>query len=417
MVDFSSLSGLRGLRPLLVASRFVHWRWTPLLERICRILQSEGIPILQVGECPPEDATAGTVLEHGPGIARVHVPTSANWRRNPLRYLRSRRRFRACLDEIVETVRPRAVIFENADMAGVVLDLALRRPDLPIVYWGTELSCRFVQAPFRRHERLIAPRLTGLVMNNPDRVSVLKKRIGRDIPALVIPNTETRLPEEKTFEGAPLREMFKRHNPEVDTIFLYSGIVSHKQGILDVVRALRLLSPNVGFAFADSVGNPAYIERIAKTAGQLGLDRRIIHPPWTPFDRLAEVTASADVGVALLRVNDLNTKYCASSKLYRYLCVGLPVLGASLPAIADVIEPEGLGVTCDVESVEDIARAMRVLANPEKRACMARRAKRVFDERLCLEVEWRKHRKTLLEWISGGRAQFREMTVRERDPE
>ncbi|GAF69320.1 unnamed protein product, partial [marine sediment metagenome] len=326
-----------------------------------------------------------------------------SWRRNPLKYLQSHRRFRDGLLEVTEQTSPRAVIFENVDLARTALSIAKEHPKLPLIYWGTELSCSLRQTPFRYYERRLARMLTGLVMNHPGRVRVVKERTKCDVPAIVIPNTETR-PENGggVFERRPLREMFARHNPDVKVIIFYAGIVSHKQAIHDVVEALALVPAHIGFAFPRSVGNRRYLKKIDATVRRLGLSSRIVYPDWVPFDKVPEMAASADIGLALLRVNDLNTRYCASSKLYRYMCVGLPLLGASLPAIADIIEAEKIGVTCDVESTESIAAAIRRLDDADLRWELRRNAIEAFDKRHCLEVQWQKHRGTLMDWIGGG---------------
>jgi len=398
----SSLSALGEFRPLLVVSRFCHWRWTPLLERVCILLRDEGVPVLQVGECQPGDAGAGLVVEHGPGIGRINLPTEVNWRRDPARFLLNRRRFFLELAKIIHQVKPRAMIFENCDLAGVAYRISKIWPELPLVYWASELSCRRVQAPYRRHERLVAPRLTGLVMNNEERIRVWLDRIGVVVPAISLPNTEVRLPAGQVFSRRPLRELFSELNPKVEVILVYNGIVSHKQAVLDVVASLSQCPERVGFAFSKGVGEPKYLGRIERTVKALGLSRRVVQLDWVRFDHLAEVNASADVGVALLRVNDLNTRYAASSKLYRYLCVGLPVMVSSKSSMADFVEKHRVGVSCDPDSVSDIARAIRRLADDSTRRRLSANAVEAFNRDLCLEAEWERCGRRLVKWVGEG---------------
>lgn len=397
------LMRFKHMRPLLVVARKYPTRWSPLLERICERLRDDGVPVLQVSECPDGFDPSSKAYERSPGIARINVPTATRWQRHPLGYALSRRRFRECVAGVIEAVSPRAMVFQNFDLAGTALSLGRQFPDLPLVYWASELSCAVRQAPFRRYERLVAPRLAGLVMNNPDRVRILKERMKRDVPSIMIPNTETRLPEGHVFERAPAREMFKEHNPDVRVILIYMGIVSHKQAVLDLIEALPLVPEHIGLAFPKDVGDPAYLAKIEEAVKRLGLERRVIHPAWVPYDKTAELAASGDIGVALLRVNDLNTKYCASGKLYRYLSAGLPVIASNLPALSDVVLEANMGVVCDEDSREDIARAIMELADDARRKELARNVEDAFRNRLSLEALWEAHRGQFLDWIAGGR--------------
>ncbi len=403
MLDLPNVSLFKPMRPLLVVTRKFPTRWSPLVERICECLRDDAVPVLQVSECPPDYELTRRVYERSPGIARINVPTSTRWRCNPAGYFLSRRRFRDYVAELVAATDPRALVFQNCDSAGVVLSLAKRFPDLPLIYWASELSCSFKQMLFRRHERLVAPRLAGLVMNNPDRMRILKARVKCDMPSIVMPNTETRLPEGHVFERAPAREMFREHNPDVRVILIYMGIVSHKQAILDLIEALPLVPEHIGLAFPNEVGDPAYRARIDEAVKRLKLEERVIHPAWVPHDKTVELAASGDIGVALLRVNDLNTKYCASGKLYRYLSAGIPVIVSDLPALSDVVRAEKMGVACDEESREDIARAIMELADDDRRQELSRNVREAFDQRLCLETLWKSHRGQFMSWIGNGR--------------
>ncbi len=396
-----ALSTLRTKHPLIVASRFSYWRWTPLLERICEKFADEGVPILQVGECEPKQDDFEILNSRYPGIHRINLPTLSNWRRNPWSYLRSHQKFRKCLLDIIDLTAPRALIFEGVDLCFSIFDISRKRPDLSLVYWGTELSCAPRQSPFRYYKKKLAPRLTGMVMNHQGRVKVVKSRTGFDIPSLVIPNTESCPAISRVFSRQPLREMFAEHNQDVKIIIFYAGIVSHKQCIHDVVKVLPHLPDHIGFAFSRRVGNQEYMRKIACTIERYGLQKRVIHPRWVSFDKVPELAASADIGLVLLRENDLNTKYCASSKLYRYMAVGLPMIGSILPSISNILEMENIGVTCDVDSAESIIAAINKLKDEVFRDRLSRNSIEAFDNRYCLEVQWAEHRDTLMHWTAG----------------
>lgn len=386
-------------RPLLVVSRYSHWRWTLLLESVCRRFRDEGMPILQVGECAAHEDGAGQLVVREEGIRRINLPVRVNWRRSPIGYVLAYRRFRERVTDIIKEHQPRAAIIENPELTPIMLGLSERFPDLPQIYWATELSCRRLHFPFRIAERRVAPRLAGLVMNHPARIDVWKKRVGYNPPALCIPNTLDRLKNGEVFKSKPLREMFRNLNPRVTTIMVYQGVVSEKQAILEILEALASVPEHIGFAFGRTVGNVTYLKRVHEAIRKLGLETRTLDPGWVPRERLAEMTASADFGIALIRARNDNTRYYASSKLYNYLQAGVPVIGSALPALSDIIEREKVGLTVDQDSPEQIAEAICRVADPDTRAAFRPRVREAFDERLSLDAYWEKSRPTLMSWI------------------
>ena len=67
----------------------------------------------------------------------------------------------------------------------------------------------------------------------------------------------------------------------------------------------------------------------------------------------------------------------------------MPVVGANLPGIAEVIESTGTGVLCDPTKPAAIAAAIREVleASPEERAAMQARARTAADERYNWEAQ------------------------------
>ena len=389
------------LPPLLVVSRYCHWRWTLLLESVCRRIRDEGIPVLQVGECAPHEANAGELFIREPGIRRINLPLRVNWRRSPCGYVLAYRRFQEQLARLIDEHAPRAVIFENPELAPVMVGVAKRFPGLPLVYWATELSYRPLHFPFRVAERSLAPRLSGLVMNHPGRIDVWKRRVQYDVPAMCIPNTLDALPDPAVFEKAPLREKFRTINPHINVIMVYQGVISEKQAILETLEALAMVPDNIGFAFGRTVGNKRYIREVEAAVRRLGLERRVVDPGWIPLDDLAEMTASADFGLVLIKVRNDNTRYYASSKMYNYFQSGHPVVGSAIPALKDIIKGNRLGLTVEQNSPEQIAEAIRTMADPDTRAALRKNVQTAFRERLSLDACWKESRPTLMGWIKG----------------
>ena len=62
-------------------------------------------------------------------------------------------------------------------------------------------------------------------------------------------------------------------------------------------------------------------------------------------DQLLPVTATADVGIALLEDTCLNHRYALPNKLFEYLMAGLPVLTSELPEMARIVREYNVGRT------------------------------------------------------------------------
>jgi hypothetical protein len=118
-----------------------------------------------------------------------------------------------------------------------------------------------------------------------------------------------------------------------------------------------------------------------------------------PYDRVDDVVAAADIGIALYRSESPNFRYCGkgSGKLNRYLRAGKPVIvdrNASLEWVAD----RGAGVV--VDGPHEIPAAIERITSDYDRFAAA--TARCFDADLAFDTHWPTVRAALGRVLAGG---------------
>lgn len=168
---------------------------------------------------------------------------------------------------------------------------------------------------------------------------------------------------------------------------VYVGGLQPGRGIEQAIRALplaegvrlRLLGP----------GGPEYRAGIEGLVHSLGLERRVELAEPVPPDRVLDALGEADVGLALFQPTSLSHRLVLPNKLFEYALAGVPIVGSDLPMIARFIDEHGLGKAVDPEDVEQIARALEEVLQPERNRelrAAAERARAVLDGSRELEL-------------------------------
>ncbi len=154
--------------------------------------------------------------------------------------------------------------------------------------------------------------------------------------------------------------------PDEGVLFLYQGHLRPGRGCLMPLEAL----PHVPEAILVYLGDGPLAPVIRERAAALGITDRVhLLPPVLP-DELLTVTASADVGLALLEDTCLNHRLALPNKLFEYLAAGVPVLVSDLPELRRVVETYQVGYIVDLRNPAALAAAMRRLASD---ACLRQR--------------------------------------------
>ncbi len=156
-----------------------------------------------------------------------------------------------------------------------------------------------------------------------------------------------------------------------DTLVVYAGAHGISQGLPSVAEAAaELADEQVHFAF---VGDGADKRHLQTRVQELRLPNVTMLPAVARRD-VPEVIEAADICLVPLRNVPLFATFIPS-KMFEYLAVEKPVIGAVTGEAADILHRAG-GLVVPPESPPDLAAAIRKLAaEPELRARMARRGR------------------------------------------
>ena len=96
----------------------------------------------------------------------------------------------------------------------------------------------------------------------------------------------------------------------------------------------------------------------------------------------------ADIGLNLVKPVDHGHRLAQPRKLFEYLAAGVPVVGADVPSIAEVIAKWRCGLAVDCASPSAIAAAiLRLALDPDERRRCAANALRAAREEYCWEAQ------------------------------
>ena len=158
--------------------------------------------------------------------------------------------------------------------------------------------------------------------------------------------------------GNTIRERFKI--PDSEIVFLYQGGLQSGRGLRNLIQSsagtsgLRLVILGDGAMKDELVGMAKAFDAPVLFAGQVALEDL---PLWT---------ASADVGMQILRNTCLNHYSTDSNKLFEYAMGGLAVIASDFPEIRAVIENHGFGRLVDPEDVGCIRMEMQKLVDDQE---------------------------------------------------
>lgn len=168
-------------------------------------------------------------------------------------------------------------------------------------------------------------------------------------------------------------------------IMIYQGQVAEARGVdtlLDVMNHLEGVALVV-------IGRGDYRDRLRKKMTEHAKRDFLFLIEPVPWEELKYITASADLGISLLRNVNLNNYYALSNKLFEYCSAGLPVVFSNFPEMRRVILDNHIGFVVDeAGNPEDIARVIqKILNNKALYKKMSSNAKRLVKEKYNWEIE------------------------------
>lgn len=163
------------------------------------------------------------------------------------------------------------------------------------------------------------------------------------------------------------------------SVLLYQGGLQPDRGLEMMVDVMRDIPDAVMVFIGEGKLRSALEEKIAR----LHLENRVKLLGRVPMEELLSYTASATIGLQLLRNTCLNHYTACSNKLYEYLMAELPVVASDFPELRKVVVDEGVGLVVNPDDRDAVVNSIYKLLNDEmlynKCRKNARQAKRKYQ--------------------------------------
>jgi glycosyltransferase involved in cell wall biosynthesis len=274
----------------------------------------------------------------------------------PLRRVRAR-----SLDRRFATagLATNARVWHCHDLNTLAVGIACKkeRPGTRLVYDSHELATersrmgRWARRKAGRAERRGLKHVDEGIWTTRTRAEYIVRRYGIPFPTL-IHNVPERL---EVKQGWDLHERLAV--PAEQRILLYQGSIQEFRGIEESIEAVALLDRCVLVVIGYGYHRPALEEMVRRR----GLGDRVRFFGPIPNDELLYYTASADVGLCVIRGQSLSYRWSMPNKLFEYMMAGIPIVASDFEEMGRVVREEGVGTVCDPDDPRSIAAAVRAI--------------------------------------------------------
>lgn len=142
------------------------------------------------------------------------------------------------------------------------------------------------------------------------------------------------------------------------SVFIYQGVILPGRGLKQAIDAVALVDK----AHLFIVGEGPYYSEIKEYADSKNIGNKVVFTGPVHYNRLHEVTCSADVGLALFEPVSKSYELSLPNKLFEYCMAGIPSLITDLPQMADILKKDKIGIAVDRKlDVDEIADKMAYL--------------------------------------------------------
>ncbi|MBM3695872.1 MAG: glycosyltransferase [Actinobacteria bacterium] len=303
----------------------------------------------------------------------------------PLKALRSRALDRRFLEAGLATG---AQVWHCHDLNTLAIGVRAKRarPGTRLVYDSHELATersrmgRWARWRAGRQERRGLRHTDERIWTTRSRAEYIVRRYGIPFPTL-IHNVPERM---EVKQGWDLRE--RLGIPADRRILLYQGSIQEFRGIEEAIEAVTLLDRCVLVVIGYGYHRPALEEMVRRR----GLQDRVYFFGPIPNDELLYYTASADVGLCVIRGQSLSYRWSMPNKLFEYMMAGIPIVASDFEEMGRVVREEGVGTVCDPDDPQSIAAAVRAIVDDPEAEARFRAATRTAIEKYNWDEEERK---------------------------
>lgn len=251
----------------------------------------------------------------------------------------------------------------------------------------------------RRHklyefiEKRIAKRAGFVIINDENRARFMKSYY--ELTKLPI-TVKTYLPsswkvpdfdENKREELLATKNVIPTGN---EKLIMCQGAYSPVRCSDELIKALSILGTNYYIVFSGMKFGSESEQRTKEAVSRNGIIDRSIFLGYLPFNNLLEYTAVCDIGVLLYANDGIGNFYQCPGRLTEYLRCGLPLVMSDFPNFRYLQLKYKIGVTCDSENPESIAKAIDEIGSRSVNQVQddRERLKQIASNELCYEKEF-----------------------------
>ena len=145
-------------------------------------------------------------------------------------------------------------------------------------------------------------------------------------------------------------------------VAVYVGGLMPGRGLEQAIDALAQ-APGVRLRLIGP-GRESYRDALRQRIDAAGMSDRVDVRTAVAPSTVLDAIADADMGLMLIQPICRSYELTLPNKLFEYAAAGLPILASDLPVIGPLVRDEGLGEVVAAADLEQIALAMRRLAEP-----------------------------------------------------
>ncbi len=349
----------------------------PRVEKVAASLLGAGYAVRllgwdRTGALPPREQVAGAECARLPiraryGTGMANLPALLRWQWGLFRWLARHRRQ---LDVIhacdFDTVLP-ALLCKRLWGVKVVYDI--------FDFYADHLRAtpEWVRRWIRALDRWAIRQADALILADEARFA----QVGDRLPAncAVILNTPPDVLALVNHEGHEESQRVVNASCPSWLKIIYVGLLQVERGLLDVIAVLRD-HPRWHLDIGGYGGDEGRIRQAAESLPNVTWHGRI------PYTRTLELTAAADVVLALYDPALLHHRLASPNKLFEAMMLGKPVLAAAGTGMDAVIERERCGLLIPYGNRAALADALaRLAADPALRRELGRNGRRAYEQR------------------------------------
>jgi glycosyltransferase involved in cell wall biosynthesis len=227
-----------------------------------------------------------------------------------------------------------------------------------------------------------------VIITGEHRAKIMQDRFGLVEQPMVVHNSFV-LPER--IERSVLLETLEDHGYEpAGQLVIFVGKLFDQHALTQVVKSMTDWPTDVGLVLI-GYGDRQYVKKLLLLADNYHVSDKLYYLGSVPPHprNVFRLIAGADVGLVLKKYRGciLNDVYYTPTKLLEYGAMGIPVICSDQESLR-IVEKDGWGINVDIEHPSNIARAVsKISTDPELRDRMGKTARRLFEQKYCMEQQ------------------------------